>query len=76
MDKNLIDNQPTTPIAALSDVESQPYAPEMVNHPSHYNNYDIEVIDMMEKIWGTAYLYIWCIVCEWEQNLAEALKKI
>lgn len=25
---------------------------ENVNHPKHYNNYDIEVIDMMEKIWG------------------------
>ena len=25
---------------------------ESVNHPSHYNFYDVEVIDMMIKIWG------------------------
>lgn len=60
MDKNLIDNQPTTGVVAPSDVESQPYAPEMVNHPSHYNNYNIEVIDMMEKIWGPAYVLVFC----------------
>ncbi len=59
MDKNLIDNQPT-PVVAPSGIESQPYAPEMVNHPSHYNNYDIEVIDMMEKIWGPACVLVFC----------------
>lgn len=25
---------------------------EQVNHPSHYNQYPIEVIDMMIAIWG------------------------
>lgn len=25
---------------------------EMVNHPSHYNDFDVEVLDMMERIWG------------------------
>ena len=25
---------------------------EHVNHPTHYNNYDVEVIEMMERIWG------------------------
>ena len=25
---------------------------EQVNHPEHYNQYDIEVIDMMERIFG------------------------
>lgn len=34
---------------------------EMVNHPQHYNNYDIEVIDMMERIWGT---YATATFCE------------
>lgn len=33
---------------------------EMVNHPSHYNKYDIEVIDMMEKIWGVDATILWC----------------
>lgn len=29
----------------------KPY--EHVNSPSHYNNYSMEVIDMMENIYGT-----------------------
>ena len=35
---------------------------EHVNHPSHYNNYNIEVIDMMEKIWGTKNLINFCLM--------------
>ena len=33
---------------------------EHVNHPTHYNNYDTEVIDMMEKIWGKQQTAVWC----------------
>ena len=33
---------------------------EMVNHPQHYNNYDMEVIEMMERIWGTAATIVFC----------------
>ena len=33
---------------------------EMVDHPSHYNNYDKEVIEMMERIWGTEKTAIFC----------------
>lgn len=33
---------------------------EMVNHPSHYNKYDVEVIDMMERIWGPEAMITWC----------------
>lgn len=33
---------------------------EMVEHPSHYNKYDVEVIDMMERIWGTQAVICWC----------------
>lgn len=33
---------------------------EYVNHPSHYNNYSMEVIDMMENIWGTEKTALWC----------------
>ena len=33
---------------------------EMVNHPKHYNKYDIEVIDMMRKIWGDDAVATWC----------------
>lgn len=31
----------------------EPY--EMVNHPSHYNNYSVEFIDMMERVYGTLF---------------------
>lgn len=33
---------------------------EMVNHPSHYNKYDIEVIEMMRRIWGDDATVLWC----------------
>jgi hypothetical protein len=71
-EKNLIDNMPSN--ISDSGVESQPKAPEMVNHPSHYNNYDIEVIDMMEKIWGTAYLYIWCTLTAYKYRMRMGTK--
>ena len=28
---------------------------EQVNHPDHYNDYDIEVIEMMERIFGMSF---------------------
>jgi hypothetical protein len=33
---------------------------EYVNHPKHYNNYDVEVIDMMERVFGTYETYAFC----------------
>lgn len=33
---------------------------EMVNHPTHYNNYSVEVIDMMLRIWGPEATIQWC----------------
>ena len=33
---------------------------EEVNHPDHYNQYDVEVIDMMERIFGKAETAIFC----------------
>ena len=33
---------------------------ESVNHPQHYNNYDVEVIDMMERIFGTEAVISFC----------------
>lgn len=29
---------------------NKPY--EQVNHPQHYNNYGVECIEMMRRIWG------------------------
>ena len=42
----------------LSTIDNDNY--EQVNHPSHYNNYGKEVIDMMESIWGTEKLIAFC----------------
>lgn len=42
----------------IEDTETKKY--EYVNHPSHYNNYNIEVIDMMERIWGKENTALWC----------------
>lgn len=33
---------------------------EMVNHPQHYNNYDVEVIEMMEKVFGLEETIAFC----------------
>lgn len=33
---------------------------EYVNHPSHYNNYSVEVIDMMLRIYGPQKTYDFC----------------
>lgn len=40
--------------------EENKNAYEYVNHPSHYNNYDMEVIDMMVNIWGKEATALWC----------------
>lgn len=33
---------------------------EHVNHPSHYNNYSVEVIDMFERVYGVEATALWC----------------
>lgn len=33
---------------------------ETIDHPKHYNNYSVEVIDMMEKIYGIDKLITFC----------------
>ena len=33
---------------------------EEVNHPQHYNNYDVEVIDMMERVFGKSQTATFC----------------
>lgn len=30
---------------------------EMVNHPSHYNRYPIEAVEMARRIWGDEAMY-------------------
>ena len=51
-----VKNRVTEPIEVEKDTtptedgEMTPY--EFVNHPQHYNNYDMEVIDMMVRLFG------------------------
>lgn len=33
---------------------------EQVNHPEHYNQYPVEVIEMMQRIWGIENTIIFC----------------
>ena len=33
---------------------------EQVNHPSHYNNYSVEVIEMFRRIFGDDMTAKWC----------------
>lgn len=33
---------------------------EEVNHPDHYNVYDVEVVEMMERIFGIEETMLWC----------------
>ena len=54
-------------IDELSGEDTQPRTPfnpnekyEEVNHPLHYNAYDVEVIDMMEKVFGKEETAIFC----------------
>lgn len=54
--------------------ESQPMTPEMVNHPQHYNNYNIEVIDMMERIWGPKMVAVWCLLTSFKYRMRMGTK--
>lgn len=47
---------------------------EMVNHPNHYNNYDIEVIDMMTRIWGKQKTADWCELTAFKYRMRAGTK--
>lgn len=44
-------------------------ANEAVNHPSHYNQYPIEVIDMMESIFGLEATKLWCVMTAFKYRM-------
>lgn len=44
----------------MSDLNNNAKGYEYVQHPSHYNNYYLEVIDILERIYGTEYTAMWC----------------
>lgn len=47
---------------------------EYVNHPSHYNLYDVEVVDMMRRIWGSEKTAIWCELNAFKYRMRMGLK--
>lgn len=58
---------------AITDVMKE-LIPEQVNHPSHYNNYPMEVIDMMENIWGTEEVITFCEMNAFKYRMRMGLK--
>ena len=47
---------------------------EQVNHPSHYNSYDIEVIEMMKRIWGEEAVMLWARMTAYKYRMRMGLK--
>ena len=47
---------------------------EMVDHPTHYNQYDKEVIDMIESIWGTYLAQKWCEITAFKYRMRMGTK--
>ena len=49
-------------------------AKEYVNHPSHYNDYSVEVIDMMVKIYGAEKVADWCEITAYKYRMRAGKK--
>ena len=47
---------------------------EKVNHPKHYNQYPIEVIDMMVAIWGKEKTIDFCLMNAFKYRMRLGLK--
>ena len=47
---------------------------EEVNHPDHYNQYDVEVIDMMERVFGKEETAIFCKLSAYKYRQRMGLK--
>lgn len=47
---------------------------EMVNHPSHYNRYPIETIDMMVSVFGKEATRQWCLMTAFKYRMRLGLK--
>lgn len=46
----------------------------MVNNPLHYNAYDIEAIEMMERIWGKEKVADWCEINAFKYRMRMGMK--
>lgn len=42
---------------------------EQVNHPNHYNDYPIECIEMMCRIWGNEAIAQWCEITAFKYRM-------
>lgn len=63
-DKPVLIYQPESTSVSVSNQEPVTYTTdsdnyEYVNHPSHYNKYDVETIEMMRRIWGDDDVKTW-----------------
>lgn len=56
----------------MNDQVKQEY--DFVNHTPHYNNYDIEVIEMIERIWGPFIASKWCEITAFKYRQRLGLK--
>lgn len=59
-------------LSVTQDKENTTY--EMVNHPTHYNQYDIEVIDMIIRIWGPEAAALWCDITAFKYRMRMGTK--
>jgi hypothetical protein len=50
------------------------YAYEHVEHPSHYNTYPMETIDMMVAIWGKERVADWCEITAFKYRMRMGTK--
>lgn len=46
-----------------------------VSHPSHYNNYSVEVLEMMRRIWGYEKVAIFCELNAFKYRMRMGLKE-
>lgn len=73
---NAVDNKSYELVKQLLDGKAQqgtqPY--EMVDHPKHYNTYDIETIEMMLRIWGPEATALWCTMTAFKYRMRMGTK--
>ena len=47
---------------------------EMVEHPSHYNTYSVETIDMMVRVFGKEKVADWCEITAFKYRMRMGTK--
>lgn len=47
---------------------------EQVNHPVHYQDFSLETIDMIERIWGTDTAATWCEITAFKYSMRAGSK--